>query len=292
MKYVIMECRPGYAVALDENGNFLKVANRQYTVGQNVTDVIPMRLPETKKIQRWLYPLVAMAACLALLLTVFLPGNSQPYASVYVKINPEVRIDVDKNDHVVGLTGINQDGVDLIQGYDYHKKNLDLVTDELVDKAIELGYLTDQGQISISLESTDLAWVENHSQTLSSHLQDHLAEKFVVEILITPYRADVPEDTAENLDDDDFDDDPYDDDLYEDDPDEEDRDDDDFDDDDSDDDDSDDDNFDDDDSNDDDFDDDDSDNDDSDNDDSDDDDSDDDDSDDDDSDDDDEEDDD
>lgn len=214
MKYMIMECRPGYAVALDEDGNFLKVANRQYEVGQTVSDVTPV----TRKSKKWLYPLAAMAACLALLLTLFLPGAQQPYASVYVKINPEVRIDVDKNDQVIGLSGVNQDGTDLIAGYDYHKKNLDLVTDELVDKAIDMGYLTAQGQITISLESTDQAWIDSHTQSISSHLQTHMEEKFTVEILIELYEelgdelVDELEDEFEDIlepevQDDDFDDD-------------------------------------------------------------------------------------
>jgi len=186
MKYMVMECRPGYAVVLDEDGKFLKVANRQYAVGQTVTDVIPMQQPSVKKPGKWLYSLAAMAACLALILGIVRPGAVQPYASVYVKINPEVRIDVDKNDMVVGLEGVNQDGSDLIQGYHYAKKHLDLVTDELVDKAIDMGYLHADGQITISLDSQDSLWVEQHSQSLSHHMQEHLQERFVVTIQIQP----------------------------------------------------------------------------------------------------------
>ena len=33
MKYIVMECHIGYAVVLDEDGRFLKVANRNYQVG-------------------------------------------------------------------------------------------------------------------------------------------------------------------------------------------------------------------------------------------------------------------
>ena len=125
MKYMVLECHPGYAVVLDEEGSFLKVANRRYEVGQMVTDVVPMQVPPQKKRGRWISTLVAAAACLALVLGITLPGRAQPYASVYVKINPEVRIDVNKKDAVVGIAGVNQDGIDLIEGYDYHGKNLD-----------------------------------------------------------------------------------------------------------------------------------------------------------------------
>lgn len=184
MRYLVMECHPGYAVVLDQDGKFLKVANHRYQVGQTVTEVIPMQVPSQKKPRKWLYSLAAMAACLALILGIGLSGNHQPYASVYVKINPEVRIDVDKMDLVVGLEGVNQDGIDLIAGYDYEKKHLDLVTDELVDRAIEMGYLQQDGQITISLDSQDQTWVENHSHSLSSHLQTHMQGRFVVTIEI------------------------------------------------------------------------------------------------------------
>lgn len=209
MKYMVLECHPGYAVVLDQEGSFLKVANRRYTVGQTVTDVLPMQVSPQKKHKKWLYSLAAAAACLALVLGLTLPGMHQPYASVYVKINPEVRIDVDKQDRVVGLAGVNQDGTNLIQGYDYHKKDLALVTDELVDKAIDMGYLLSDGQITISLDSQDQIWVENHSQSISDHLQTHLQEKIVVTIQVQMHHDD---DWANDDDDDDWDDDDWNDD--------------------------------------------------------------------------------
>ena len=80
MNYMVLECHPGYAVVLDEEGHFLKVANRQYEVGQMVTDVVQMQVPPKKKAKKWIYSLAAMAACLALILTLVIPGFQQPYA--------------------------------------------------------------------------------------------------------------------------------------------------------------------------------------------------------------------
>lgn len=40
MKYIVMECHFSYAVLLDENGKFLKAANRGYQVGQTVYDPV------------------------------------------------------------------------------------------------------------------------------------------------------------------------------------------------------------------------------------------------------------
>ena len=45
MKYIVMECHLSYAIVLDEEGHFFKVANRNYQVGQTVTNVIEMQIP-------------------------------------------------------------------------------------------------------------------------------------------------------------------------------------------------------------------------------------------------------
>ena len=42
MSYLVMECHPGYAVLLDEEGRFLKAANLRYETGQTVYDPVPV----------------------------------------------------------------------------------------------------------------------------------------------------------------------------------------------------------------------------------------------------------
>lgn len=183
MKYLVMECHLSYAVVLDEEGHFLKVANRHYEAGQIVTEVIEMQIPQVvpvkKKTNKWIYSLAAMVACLFLIVTSVLQINQMPYASVYMTINPEVRIDVNRNDVVVGLDGINADGEDLIGGYDYRRKGLDTVMDELVDLAIDMGYLHEGGKITLSLDAEE-EWIVSHSDHLNDHLNEYLTDKITV----------------------------------------------------------------------------------------------------------------
>ena len=193
MKYMVMECHLSYAVVLDEEGRFLKVANRHYEVGQTVTDVIEMQLPQPdtarKKAKRWMYSAATLAACLMLVVSSALWMGQMTYASVYMTINPEIRIDVNREDAVVALEGINEDGVDLIAGYPYKKKDLDLVMDELVDRAIDMGYLHEGGQISLALDADSGEWVISHSDTLPARLNEHLNEKLSVTIEVTDKNA-------------------------------------------------------------------------------------------------------
>jgi len=200
MKYLVMECRPAYAVVLGDDGAFRKVANLRYEVGQTVTDVIPLNLPEVAEQpktnhKRWISSFGAMAACLALVITSIFFTGQMPYASVYMTINPEVRIDVSRSDVVVGVEGMNADGAELLEGYDHRKKELDTVMDELVDRAIDMGYLHEGGKITLSLDG-DEEWILNHETHLNQHLNDHLTDKITVTIDIEQKQPEQPTPTA------------------------------------------------------------------------------------------------
>lgn len=189
MKYMVMECHLSYAVVLDEQGKFLKVANLHYEVGQTVTDIIQMRQPEqqktAKRYHQWIYSLAAMAACLLLAITSVFQMGQTVCGSVYLTINPAVRIDVNQKDVVIGLEGNNEDGNMLIADYSYKRKNLNLVMDELVQRAINMGYLHKGGQITLALDAYDDQWVVRHSDTLTTHLSNSLNEGLNVTITVT-----------------------------------------------------------------------------------------------------------
>lgn len=185
MKYMVMECHPAFAVVLDEDGRFLKVANMHYEVGETVTEVIEMKAPPKKKKHRWVYSLTAAAACLLLVVSFFFQTGQAAYASVYLTINPEIRIDVDKKDIVMGLEAINEDGTALLSGYDYQKKELNVVMDELVDRAIEMDYLRDGGTVSLKLDAKDQTWIASHKESMGADLERHLTQKLTVTVEIT-----------------------------------------------------------------------------------------------------------
>ena len=199
MKYLIVECHHAYAVALDEDGNFLKVANMQYSVGQTVAGIVPLNI-NTNKSQahriKWIYPIATAAACLVLLLIPALLHITTPAASVYMAINPQVRIDVNKNDIVMTLCAENDDGVTLLSDYNYKKKNLDLVLDELVDRAIEMEYLREGGKITLTLDSKNSDWVSERRESINTKLNRHLENKLKVDVEVTDKKPAEPTNTS------------------------------------------------------------------------------------------------
>lgn len=207
MKYIVMECHTSYAVVLSEDGRFLKAANLRYEVGQTVTKIVEMIEPESEilEIVPWepecskkeeskiivfagrrakqiMAGLAAAAACLVVAVTSVFHLNQQTFGSVYMTINPEVRIDVNRKNVVVDIDGLNDDGEQLVEGYSYKKKQLDPVMDELVDRAIEQGFLHEGGQILLDLEAEDEQWITDKGNELKIHLDEYLTEKISVTI--------------------------------------------------------------------------------------------------------------
>ena len=206
MKYMVVECHLSYAVVLSEDGRFLKVANLHYEIGQVVSHVVEMRQPERQPESgrrvpvRWITSMAAAAACLTLVAVAALRVGSLPYGTVYMEINPDVRIDVDRKDRVVGLEGMNRDGEALVEDYSYRRKDLELVVDELVDRAIGMDYLHEGGEITLSFDGDDSQWVESRSEALPEQLAEYLDQKLTVTITVknnTGVTAYLPEPAAQ-----------------------------------------------------------------------------------------------
>ena len=191
MKYIVLERHPGYVVVLDEEGRFLKAADRQYQVGQQLDAILPMR-PPRRRGRAILFPALTAAACLVLLALSAVRMAQIPYASVYMTINPQVRIDVNRRDTVLTVEGTNPDGEVLTEGYEGRGKELEQVMDELTDRAVEMGWLHPGGQITLTLDAEDGDWVAAHSDSLPAHLNEYLSETLQVTIPAAPTAVPTP----------------------------------------------------------------------------------------------------
>ena len=182
MKYLVMECGLSYAVVLDQDGRILKVPNLGYTVGQSLKDVLllPERLAKPalhKRIARW----SALAACLCLLLLGSWVWQS-PIGTVRMQINPDVQLSVNRFDRVVALEGLNEDGTALIDGYRAYGQEMKTVSDELADRAMELGYLSAGGQITLTVDSEKGDWKTAAEELLLLELEVHFEQRVTVTV--------------------------------------------------------------------------------------------------------------
>ena len=183
MQYMVMECHMGYAVVLDENGRFLKVANINYKVGQSVTSVIEMEKKTAVLSIKYLFLCNgAIAACVCAMLLAAWQLVLTPCGTIRMQINPDIEISLNKLDFVIGLEGKNADGEKLIQEYSFRMKKTERVLDELADKAVELNYLSDGGTIYLDTLSKNKKWEKAKNEQVIDALREHFNDKIEVNI--------------------------------------------------------------------------------------------------------------
>ncbi len=184
MNYLVMEVHPAYAVVLDEEGRFLKAANLRYQVGDTVRDIVELRRPKEKRPALWkpLSGVAGLAACLCIVFFGYYQPNFVPYGALRIQINPDVELALSRTDRVLELEGLNEDGQVLIEGYDYGGKDREDVTEELVERAIDLGYLSGGETVSITVTSADADWQAREEQAAREDLEERYGETIVIQI--------------------------------------------------------------------------------------------------------------
>ena len=196
MKYLVMETHPAYAVLLDEEGRFVRAANFRYQVGQKVEDAVLLREPAGKR--DWVKPVsgaVTAAACLALTIAGYFgyyAPNFTAYGTLRMEINPSVQMTLSETGRVLDLDGLNADGETLAEGYDYQGKNRSQVAEELVERAIEMGFLSDGDTVSISVSSRDSRWQDEAETETRDALEAAYGEWIVIRLDSDPLPEEEP----------------------------------------------------------------------------------------------------
>ncbi|MBR5514860.1 MAG: hypothetical protein IKU52_01505, partial [Clostridia bacterium] len=182
MTYLVMETHLSHAVVLDENGAFIKVANMGYCVGQKVDNVIALTQdkPE-KKLNFKKLTAIFVAAALCFALIAFSAFQVLAVGTVRIQINPDVLIKVNRFDTVVSVTGLNEDGELLIKGEKLKGKKISEVSDFLADKAMEMGYLKEGGNIKITVDSKNKKWKKHAEDMIVIELDAHFNSKVKID---------------------------------------------------------------------------------------------------------------
>lgn len=199
MEYLVMETFESYAVLLSNDGQFVKAANLNYEVGQTVTDPVLMRelYEEEPKVKAFrgkkvlTYGSIIAAAALFILFFIGLGSRYREQqllaeSSIYIAINPEVRMDLNRNGDVIGVEGLNPDGRDLILDYEIDNPDHIVVAQNLLDRAINKGYLEEGGRVHFSIDAS-AEEVRALGLELRTTMTDYLEDRLSVTIEITDY---------------------------------------------------------------------------------------------------------
>lgn len=157
MEYLVMECHTSYAVVMDREGRFLKTANLGYQVGQELDAIL--ELQEPKPVGRFrITPMLSAVACLCILFTGLWQLVLLSMGTVLIQINPEVRLHVNRLDRVITAEAVNPDGARILFDYQAFGKTVEQVAEELSDRAAAMGYLSDGGEVHLTVDSRNQRW--------------------------------------------------------------------------------------------------------------------------------------
>lgn len=174
MEYMVMECHLSYAVVMDQQGRFQKVANLGYEVGQELDHVVAMRDPRQRDPEpRRFAPVLTVAACLCLVVLGVWQMWLLSMGTVLIQINPQIRLSVNRLERVISAEAVNADGARVLFDYDPYGKPVEQVARELGDRAADLGYLPDGGEVRLTVESGNAQWKTETEQRLASVAVTH-----------------------------------------------------------------------------------------------------------------------
>ena len=183
MNYLVMETHPAYAVVLDEEGRFLKTANLGYQVGQVVEQVVELRCPPKRRPPlRAIVGGLALAACLCLFFFGVWQPNFLPYGSLQIQINPEVELEVSRNGRVLSLEGRNEEGEALAEGLRFYGRDSGEMVRQLVERAIEMGWLPAGGEVWIRALGGSEEWQVREQGALQAQLESEFGEAIRVSV--------------------------------------------------------------------------------------------------------------
>ena len=183
MNYLVMETHPAYAVVLDEEGRFLKTANLGYQVGQVVEQVVELRCPPKRRPPlRAIAGGLALAACLCLFFFGVWQPNFLPYGRLQIQINPEVELEVSRNGRVLSLEGLNEEGEALIEGLRFYGRDSSEMVRQLVERAIEMGWLPAGGEVWIRALGGSEEWQVREQGALQAQLESQFGEAIRVSV--------------------------------------------------------------------------------------------------------------
>jgi len=168
---VIVEVRGRKAAVLTQSGEFIRMNNEGYTIGQQVL-LIPQPVaarPVRKRMR--VTALAGMAAGFLLLVLGGFKGYTMPVGVVSLDVNPSIEYTINAFDRVLDITAVNDDAGKILANMDENAlryRPVEEVVDATIQALRENGYLTDAtgNDVVIAASSYDTRHTERIAERL------------------------------------------------------------------------------------------------------------------------------
>ncbi|MEX1031565.1 MAG: anti-sigma factor domain-containing protein [Paenibacillaceae bacterium] len=184
-KGIVIEMKEQIILIMTPDGQFKQIAKQERScqLGEEISFMDTFKKP----LLNWRSPgpfaiAAASVFCIMIvaLLSIFSDGISTNKVVAYVTmdINPSIEVGIDKEEKVIEIRGINNDGVELLKDVVYKGLSLDAFSDLIVQK-IELGHYFDNGKTNIIIASTVM---NKEQKNYEVELAEKVKTKFIAAI--------------------------------------------------------------------------------------------------------------
>lgn len=180
----IVELRGRYAAALTEDGQFVRVRNRGYEIGDRV-QIGRQEAAVTSRAK--ITAFASMAAGFLLLTLGGFAGYRAPVGVVSIDVNPSIEYTINCLDRVLEIEAVNQDAEPILNGID-EEALLYQPVDSAVEQTIVAlhagGYLPDGAENDVVLSAS--SYSAAHAERLAARLEDQSAKQPGLNVLSVP----------------------------------------------------------------------------------------------------------
>ncbi|NMC55873.1 MAG: hypothetical protein GYA50_01450 [Eubacteriaceae bacterium] len=169
MKSVVVEIKGENAAFLKDDGTVVIKRNKNYSIG----DVVIVR---EKSLAKKLKVAVA-AAMFFMIASVGVAAYETPYYYVSLDVNPGILLKVNLFEKVIGVEGVNQDAVQIIQDLDLKNKGIETALCNAIERIKEKGYFIQNNNIIIAASSKNNAKAQQLAQRLKDAAQDEVTDE-------------------------------------------------------------------------------------------------------------------
>lgn len=186
MKAVIMEIERGYAVALTENREFIKIKdNGRLKIGYEVD------VPYSSGIRTGTWTRIASIAA-AFLMVMGIGAGVYSYSASYVyvnmDINPSIELTANVFDRIIGARGLNEEGKKLLSLGKYSNRPLEEGIQDILKSAVDEGYINNENEantVVIAVSAKNPKKAAQISDTVENSAKAKLEEEKVqTEIIV------------------------------------------------------------------------------------------------------------
>jgi len=138
------------------------------------TNVVPFR-KKNNNVRRYLAVAAAFAVVVCAVFAFYSPSGKIE-SVIELDVNPSVEISADRNDKIVEVTPLNQDGVVIIDDMDFKGVDLDITVNALIGSMLKNGYITEtQNAVLVSVSNKNETKQQQLLKKVSDDINDALS---------------------------------------------------------------------------------------------------------------------